>query len=290
MTTLATIPARRWLITGVSSGLGRALAEHALAQGDTVIGTLRRPDQADAFEGLAPGRAVALLLDLTDDAAIPQRVPEAVERTGGLDVLVNNAGYSLIGAVEETSLEEAREIMATNLYGPMLLTQAVLPLFRGQGHGCVVNVSSVASTIGFPLSAMYSASKSAFAAWSDALAAEVSGFGVKVTCLEPGGLRTNFAGPSLRSVDRSLPAYADAVTAVRQRYAAAAGAMPNDAAKAAAVIDELVRQDDLPPRVAVGADAHTYLTNALEARISGYARLRDQTAHTAFTAPALSPS
>jgi NAD(P)-dependent dehydrogenase (short-subunit alcohol dehydrogenase family) len=281
-------PVRRWLITGVSSGLGRALAEHVLAQGDTVIGTLRRPDQAAEFDRRAPGRSIALLLDLTDDAAISGRVPAAVERAGGLDVLVNNAGCTLIGAVEETSVAEARQIMATNFYGPMRLTQAVLPHFRGQQRGHVVNVSSVAATIGFPWSAMYSASKSALAAWSDALAAEVSGFGVKVTCLEPGGLRTNFTRSSLRSVERALPEYADSVTAVKQRYAAAADTMPNDAGRAATIIVHIVRMEDPPVRVALGADAHTYIANTLRHRISEYAKHRDMSADTASPPTAVS--
>ena len=115
-----------------------------------------------------------MLLDITDETAISVDVPDAVDRVGGLDVLVNNAGYSLIGAIEETSATEAEEIMAVNFFGPMRLTQTVLPYFRRQHGGHVVNVSSLAGTIGFPWSAMYSASKSALAAWSDALAAETA--------------------------------------------------------------------------------------------------------------------
>jgi NAD(P)-dependent dehydrogenase (short-subunit alcohol dehydrogenase family) len=264
----------RWLITGVSSGLGRALAEHVLDRGDTVVGTLRRASEAAEFEELAPGRSLALVLDLTDEAAVPGVVGQAAARAGGLDVLVNNAGYSLVGAVEETSPAEAAQIMATNFFAPLRLTQTVLPLFREQGHGVIVNVASVAATIGYPLTAMYSASKSALAAWSDALAAEVAGFGVRVTCVEPGGLRTRFAGPSLRSVAGSLPAYADAVTAMKQRYAAAADQMPNDPARAAAVITDLVAMDQPPIRLALGTDAHAYLTDALQQRIDDYDRHR----------------
>ncbi len=273
---------RRWLITGVSSGLGRALAEHVLDRGDTVIGTLRNPDQASGFERLAPGRSTALWLDITDDRAVAALVPRAVSLVGGLDVLVNNAGHSLLGAIEETSLEEARAIMAVNFFSAMQLTQTVLPRFRSQGSGHVVNVSSVAGTIGFPWAAMYSASKSALAAWSDALAAETAGFGIKVTCLEPGGLRTNFASSSLRSVRRSLPAYVEPVAAVKLRYARAADQMPNDPRRAAEVIAGLVELEEPPMRVALGADAHTYLTEALEQRISDYAKDRQLTSDTAF--------
>jgi len=278
----ATTNRRRWLITGVSSGLGRALAEHALDHGDTVIGTMRQADLAAEFEQLAPGRSTALVLDVADERAISVRVPAAVARAGGVDVLVNNAGYSLIGAVEETSVGEAREIMAVNFLGPMLVTQAVLPHFRAQERGHVVNVGSVASTIGLPWAAMYSASKSALAAWSDALAAETAVFGIKVTCLEPGGLRTNFASSSLRSVRRSLPEYAESVDAVKRRYAAAADLMPNDPRRAAAVIAGLVELDEPPVRVALGEDAHTYVTGALQQRIAGYANDRPWTAITAF--------
>jgi short-subunit dehydrogenase len=167
-----------------------------------VIGTMRHADLAAEFEQLAPGRSTALVLDVSDERAISVRVPAAVARACGVNVLVNNAGYSLIGAVEETSVREAREIMAVNFFGPMLVTQAVLPHFRTQGRGHVINVGSVASTIGLPWAAMYFASKGALAAGSDALAAETSSFGIKVTCLEPGGLRTNFASSSLRSLRR----------------------------------------------------------------------------------------
>jgi NAD(P)-dependent dehydrogenase (short-subunit alcohol dehydrogenase family) len=273
---------RRWLITGVSSGLGRALAEQLLDRGDTVIGTLRRPDQAEEFDNLARGRSIGLVLDVTDESAVSTLVPAAVDRVGGLDVLVNNAGHSLIGAVEETSLDEAKELMTVNFFAALHLTQIVLPHFRGQGSGHVVNVSSLAGTIGFPYTAMYSASKGALAAWSDALAAETASFGIKVTCLEPGGLRTNFASSSLRSVRESLAAYAEPVAAVKQRYAAAADLMPNDPRKAAAVIAQLVELETPPVRAAVGADAHSYLTTALEQRIAGYAKDHQLTATTAF--------
>jgi len=273
---------RRWLITGVSSGLGRALAEHLLDRGAAVIGTLRDPDQAAEFEMLAPGRSTALRLDITDESAVSAQVPEALGRAGGLDVLVNNAGYSLIGAVEETSLDEAKAIMAVNFFGAVQVTQAVLPHFRSQHSGHVVNVSSVAGTIGFPWSAMYSASKSALAAWSDALAAETAALGIRVTCLEPGGFRTNFATSSLRSVRGSLPAYAESVAAVKQRYAAAADLMPNDPRKAAAVITDLVEMEALPLRVALGEDGHTYLTNALLQRVAHYEKNRGMSADTAF--------
>jgi len=273
---------RRWLITGVSSGLGRALAEHLLDRGDIVIGTLRNPDQAADFERLSPGRSRALRLDITDGPAMLTQVPVALDQVGGLDVLVNNAGYSLIGAVEETTLEEAREIMAVNFFGAMQMTQTVLPYFRSQGSGHVISVSSVAATIGFPWSAMYSASKSALAAWSDSLAAETSAFGIKVTCLEPGGFRTNFASSSLRSGRHSLPAYAEFVAAVKQRYAAAAELMPNDPRKAAVVISELVELETPPARVALGEDGHTYLTDALLQRLSDYEKNRGMSADTAF--------
>ena len=269
---------RRWLITGVSSGLGRALAEHLLDRGDTVIGTLRKPQQAEEFDNLALGRSIGLVLDVTDESAVSVLVPVAIDRAGGLDVLVNNAGHSLIGAVEETSLDEAKKLMAVNFFSALHLTQTVLPHFRGQRRGHVVNVSSLAGTIGFPFTAMYSASKSALAAWSDALAAETASFGIKVTCLEPGGLRTNFASSSLRSVRESLAAYAAPVAAVKQRYAAAADLMPNDPRKAAAVIAHLVDLETPPVRAALGADAHSSLTTALEQRIAGYAKDHQLTA------------
>ncbi|WP_054372217.1 SDR family NAD(P)-dependent oxidoreductase [Rhodococcus rhodochrous] len=274
---------RRWLITGVSTGLGRALALSCLEIGDTVIGTLRNSEQAREFENLAPGRSIAVLLDVTDDETLRTEVPAAIERAGGVDTLVNNAGYSLIGAVEETSLDEARHMMDTNFFAAVNLTQVVLPYLRAQERGHIINVASVASTIGFAWSAMYSASKSALAAMTEALADEVSSFGIKVTCIEPGGMRTNFASTSLAIVERPLPHYSDSIGEVQRQYQAAATKMRNDPIKSAQVVRALVQMPDPPRRLAIGTDGHSMIVNALQRRLEDYERNRGNASDTAFT-------
>ncbi|WP_032368512.1 SDR family NAD(P)-dependent oxidoreductase [Rhodococcoides fascians] len=273
---------RNWMISGVSGGLGKALAVRALQEGGQVIGTVRRSDQGAQFEGLAPGRAIALEFDVTDLDAITKKVPPAIEHVGGIDVLVNNAGYSLIGAVEDTSIDEARKIMDTNFFGALQMIQTVLPHFRERRRGHIVNIASVASTIGFPWSAMYSASKSALSALTESLAQEVADFGVSVSCVEPGGIRTNFAGSGLALVGQISPVYRDKVYAVQRQYAAAATRMKNDPNKVAAVLHSVVELTEPPVRVAIGEDAHEMIERALNGRLEGYCSSRDFTVGTQF--------
>ena len=177
---------RKWLITGVSSGLGRAIAEKALARGDIVAGTLRKPEQFEDFAALARGRAIPIALDVTDDAGVGPAVATAIAAAGGLDILVNNAGYALMGPIEDIGLPEARREIETNFFGVLKLSQAVLPHFRAQNAGRIINIGSVASVVGFPMNGIYSASKFAVAGFSEALAKECAAFGVKVTCVETG--------------------------------------------------------------------------------------------------------
>lgn len=271
---------RSWLISGVAGGLGRAIALRALGAGDSVIGTVRKTHQRSEFEALAPGRAVALEFDITDLDAIGDLVPRAIADAGGVDVLVNNAGYSLIGAVEDTSIAEARKIMETNFFGALHLTQTVLPHMRERGSGSILNVASVASTIGFPFAAMYSASKSALAALTESLAQEISGFGLSATCIEPGGIRTNFAGSGLAVVAKSGPGYRAPVDVVLGQYAEAAPKMRNDPTRVAEVVYTLAQMPDPPVRVAIGEDGHQMIAGALQRRIESYADMRDRTVGT----------
>jgi NAD(P)-dependent dehydrogenase (short-subunit alcohol dehydrogenase family) len=145
-----TTPPKSWLITGVSSGFGRALAEAALARGDTVVGTVRKEDARAAFEALAPGRAIGLILDVTDEAAVPAVAAEAETRTGGIDVLVINAGYGLVGGVEAASLAEIRAQFEVNVYGAVATLQAVLPFMRARHAGRILVVTSVSGLVGYP--------------------------------------------------------------------------------------------------------------------------------------------
>ena len=245
-----------WLITGVSSGFGLELARAALARGDTVVGTLRQPAQADRFEQLAPGRAHAVLLDVTRGADIEPAVRLALKHAGHIDVLVNNAGYGLFGAVEEISDFEARQVMETNFFGALAVTRALLPHLRERRAGHVFNVSSVAGVIGFPGCGLYAASKFALEGMSEALATEVAPFGIRVTIVEPGGFRTNFSGGSLRQATSVIDAYAGTPSAqTRGSIGHYNGHEPGDPAKAAAAIIGALEAPKAPLRLVLGADA-----------------------------------
>ena len=275
---------RRWLITGVSSGLGRAVAKQALLRGDIVVGSLRRRDQFDSFAALAPGRAIPLQLDVTDDAAVAPAVAEAAARAGGLDVLVNNAGYALMGPVEDITLTEARRQIETNLLGVLKVSQAALPYFKAGGGGRIINIGSVAGVVGFPMNGLYAASKFAVLGLSEALSKEWAGFGVKVTSVEPGGFRTNFALGSLAIPQTVAPHNVGAVEAIKARMAGFAKTAANDPDKGAAAIVALADLDEPPAHLALGADGYAMITGALKGRLEEYERFRDLGGATAYDA------
>ena len=275
-----------WLVTGVSSGFGRELARVALARGDTVVGTVRQPAQADSFEQLAPGRAHAMLLDVARTSDVEPAVQQAIRRVGHLDVLVNNAGYGLFGAVEEVSEAEARQVMDTNFFGALAVIRAVLPHFRERRAGCIFNVASVAGAIGFPGCGLYSASKFALEGMTEALAMEVAPFGVRVTIIEPGGFRTNFSGGSMRIASRPMDAYAGTPAAgTRDNMANYHGHEPGDPAKAAAAIIRALEAPEPPLRLALGADAVGMLRGVHERKLAQLAEWESLSVATAFDTP-----
>jgi len=248
--------ARHWLITGVSSGFGRTIAEAALARGDSVTGTLRKKEEAAAFEALAPGRTRACLLDLTDRDNVLPVIAEAVERRGGVDVLVNNAGYAQAGAVEEFEEAEIRDQMETNFFGLVAATRAVLPVMRRQRSGHIVNIASVAGLMGFPGLAMYSASKFAVVGFSEALAGEMAPFGVKVTVLEPGAFRTRFSSSSsFTRARRPIDAYEPTAGQIFRQIASSDGHQPGDPERAAQAVLQLVDLEEPPVHLLLGKDA-----------------------------------
>ncbi len=247
---------RTWLITGVSGGLGRALAEAALAHGDTVIGTLRRADQFADFEALAPGRSIAAQLDVTEPAdQVGIAIRSAAAHTGRLDVVVNNAGYGLVGAVEEVSEDEARSAMETNFFGPLKVIKAALPFLRAQGGGHIVNISSAAGILGSPGLGLYNAAKFALEGLSEALAGELRPLGIHVTIVGPGAFRTDWAGGGLRHATALVEDYREITAQTRKRLDAMDGAQPGDPAKAAEAILAVLDTDRPPTRLALGSDA-----------------------------------
>lgn len=275
---------KTWFVTGVSSGLGRAIAEAALSAGHVVVGTLRKPDQFAAFEALAPGRAHALALDVTDADAVGPAVDAVARLTGGLDVVVNNAGYGLVGAVEELSEAEAAREMDTNFFGVFRVVKAAIPHLKARGGGSIINIGSVAGARGFPGMGLYCASKFAVAGLSQALAKELSPFGIRVTVVEPGGFRTNFGVGSMAWAQSPHPDYAAMTARMRQSMEQPAVPAPNDPARGAAVILALAAMENPPVHLALGADGRKYILDALHARLADYGLHVDLVESTAYPA------
>jgi len=246
---------RNWLITGVSSGIGRALANAALAEGGFVVGTLRKPEQAAEFESIAPGRAIALQLDVTDRPKIATEIPRLLERIGRLDVLVNNAGYGMNGALEELSDEEIDRCIATNLVAPMTMVRAVLPHMRERRRGDIINVSSISGFIGYPGLTAYTAAKFGLSGFSESLAKELAPFGIRVMAVEPGAFRTKFAQGSLVQAKRIIEEYAGTPAAISRKHLSSYGGTENgDPDRLAAALVEMLDGDELPTHFVAGPD------------------------------------
>jgi len=256
---------KTFLITGVSSGLGRAFADGALGAGHRVVGTVRRAADADAFRALAPDRAFPLTLDVTDAAAIPPAVADAERRAGPVDVLVNNAGYGHEGVLEVSSMDDLRRQFAVNVFAPVAMIQAVLPGMRERRRGRIVNVTSMGGFITMPGIGFYCGSKFALEGISEALGKEVAGFGIHVTALAPGQFRTDWAGRSMARTPRSIADYDAVMDPVRAARQAKSGHQPGDPAKAAQALLALVEAENPPVRLFLGRDA----LDLVEAKLDG---------------------
>ena len=255
---------RIWLITGASSGFGRAIAEAALAAGDTVVAAARRPDAVADLVESTPDRVTPLQLDVTDPDRIAAAVAEVLDRHGRIDVLVNNAGRGVIGAVEETTNDELRDLMDLHFFGPAALTRAVLPHMRERGSGAIVQMSSMGGRFTFPGAGAYSATKFALEGWSEALAKEVDQFGIRVLIVEPGAFRTSFNGSGALQISEAIADYDELIGPVRSGMAEDDGSQPGDPAKAAEAILQAVDSPEPPLRLALGNDAVDSISNALD--------------------------
>ncbi|MEU9600788.1 oxidoreductase [Streptomyces sp. NPDC048109] len=242
-----------WLITGASSGFGRALAEAALADGDVVVGAARRPEALDDLVAAHPDQMEALRLDVADTAAAGDAVRDVVGRYGRVDVLVNNAGRTHVGALEETGEDELRALFDVHVFGPAALTRAVLPSMRERRSGAIVQMSSMGGQMSFAGFSAYSGTKFALEGMSEGLADEVRDFGVKVLIVEPGSFRTGLfqAGNAGISVDSGV--YAK-VGETRGMIAGGDGSQPGDPARAAAVIRAALAAEHTPLRLPLGDD------------------------------------
>jgi NAD(P)-dependent dehydrogenase (short-subunit alcohol dehydrogenase family) len=248
------------LITGVSSGLGRTLAEEALRQGWTVVGTVRKEADRQKFEAINPGHAIGRILDVTDTAAVPKVVAGVETAIGPVDVLVNNAGYGLFGAIEEASLAEVRHQFETNVFGQIAVLQAVLPYMRQRRRGHILNMTSMGGLVAFPLVGIYNASKFAMEAVTEALAQEIREFGIIVTAIEPGMFKTDWIGRSLRRAETAISDY----DRLRKRHDETPLPWNGDLTKAAQAMLTIIATENPPSHVLLGSIADRLVGQKLE--------------------------
>lgn len=241
--------AKVWFITGTSKGFGRVWAEAALARGDRVVATARDVKSLAALTHRYGDRLAAMPLDVTDKAAVDATVAAANERFGSLDIVINNAGYGLFGTIEEVSETQARAQIETNLFGALWVTQAALPIMRAQGAGHIIQVSSIGGVNAFPTVGLYHASKWGLEGFSQSLAAEVSGFGIKVTIIEPSGYATDWGGASAVKATE-MAAYDSARAAIASFRGKS---VPGDPEATGPAILKLVDSKDPPLRIFFGA-------------------------------------
>jgi NAD(P)-dependent dehydrogenase (short-subunit alcohol dehydrogenase family) len=244
-----------FLITGVSSGLGRAFALGALDAGHTVVGTVRRADDIAAFESLAPGRALARQLDVTDDDAVFSVVGDVEANVGPIDVLIANAGYGHEGVFEESPLSELRAQFAVNVFGVAATVHAVLPFMRKRRAGHVFAVSSMGGLMTVPGLAYYCGSKYAVEGILETVAKEVRDFGVHVTIIEPGSFRTDWAGRSMVRTERSIEDYDTLFEPLRAAREAASGKQLGNPGKAAEAVLRVIEAENPPVHLVLGSDA-----------------------------------
>ncbi|AYO83822.1 oxidoreductase [Methylobacterium brachiatum] len=257
-----------WFITGCSTGFGRELAKLVIARGWRAVVTARdRAKVADLAEG-ATDRVLALALDVTDASQIAQAVSETSKQFGRIDVLVNNAGYGYQSSIEEGEEDKIRAQFDANVFGLFALTRAVLPLMRAQRAGHVLNVTSVAGLVGFPASGYYAATKHAVEGFSDALAAEAGPLGIKVTCIEPGPFRTDWAGRSLIQTPSTIPDYAETAGGRLKATAEKSGTQAGDPIRAGEAMIRVTELDNPPRHLVLGAWGYEAVTSRLKQRLA----------------------
>ena len=243
------------LITGVSSGFGRALAEEALAAGHRVIGTVGSEQARNAFEALAPGRSVGRVLDVTDFDAIEGVVADIEATSGPIDVLVNNAGYGHEGVMEESPLSEMRRQFDVNVFGAVAMMKAVIPGMRKRRRGHILNITSMGGHITMPGITYYCGSKFALEGISEALGKEVRALGIFVTAVAPGSFRTDWAGRSMIRTPRSIPDYDPIFDPIRKAREEKSGKQLGDPVKAARAMLSVMDSDNPPAHLLLGSDA-----------------------------------
>ena len=245
-----------WFITGCSTGFGRELSVILLKRGYRVVATARDKAKVEDIVARNPKNGLALALDVDKQGQIDAAVKAAEARFGRIDVLVNNAGYGYLAAVEEGDDADIRAMFETNFFGLAAVTRAVLPIMRAQKSGAIVNISSVGGFIGFPGSGYYAATKFAVEGLSESLSKEVGPLGIKVIIVEPGPFRTDWAGRSLKTPRKPVDAYADTAIARRRQIQGISGSQAGDPVRASEAIIATVEKKDAPLRLPLGGVAY----------------------------------
>ncbi|RKG86900.1 oxidoreductase [Corallococcus terminator] len=276
---------RVWLITGSSRGLGRSFAEAVLAAGHRLVATARKPEQLAALVERYGDRVRAVALDVTKPEQARSAVKIAVEAFGRLDVVVNNAGYGDLASIEEMTDDAFRAQLDTNLFGVVNVTRAALPVLRAQRSGHIIQVSSVGGRLSTPGLGAYQAAKWAVGGFSEVLSKEVAPFGVKVTIVEPGGFRTDWAGSSM-TIPAIGPDYSPTVGAVAERMRESSGHQPGDPDRAAQVLLQVVALESPPLHLLLGSDAFGLATARLDALKAEDAQWKHLSLSTDFPSPA----
>lgn len=272
-----------WLITGCSTGLGRALARAVLAKGDNAVVTARDTATLQDLAAEFPTTALTVPLDVTDQSQVEAAVQQAVERFGGVDVLVNNAGYGYRAAIEEGADADVRTLFDTNVFGPVAMIKAVLPGMRTRRSGAIVNISSIGARICPPGSGYYSATKAALEGISGSLQKELASLGITVTAVEPGGFRTDFAGRSLTQSAEAIDDYAQTAGKRRKENDTVHGTQQGDPDRAAQVIINAVEASETPGFLLLGEDAAKAFDAVAEAQRAEVDRWRELTVSTGYT-------
>jgi NAD(P)-dependent dehydrogenase (short-subunit alcohol dehydrogenase family) len=270
-----------WFITGSSRGFGRTLVEAVLAAGNKVVATARKPEDLADLVKIHGDKICTVKLDVTSPEDVKKAVAKAVMAFGRLDVVVNNAGYGFTGAFEEMTPDEFKGQIDTNFWGVVHVTREVLPLLRKQGNGHIIQITSIGGRIGFPGVSGYHAAKFAVEGLSEALAQEIKPLGLKLTIVEPGGFRTDFAGASM-AYAKPIEAYAPTVGIVREYMVKRAGQQPGDPRKAATAILRITEIAEPPLRLALGNDAMAFLRNGYKTSAEELERWAEFTQSTDF--------
>jgi NAD(P)-dependent dehydrogenase (short-subunit alcohol dehydrogenase family) len=279
---MSTQNTRVWFITGSSTGFGRILAEQLLERGEIVVATARKPEQLEDLATTYPDRVLAIRLDVTKPSEVREAVDRAIAQFGKIDVLVNNAGYGTMGAIEEVTDTEVRQQYETNVFGALDVIRAVLPQMRQQHSGHILNLSSVGGVVSFAGAGVYCSTKFALEGISEALAKEVAPLGIKVTLVEPGAFRTDFNGRSLVATENMIADYDEVIGGFREWVQDVDGKQPGDPLKAVQAMIQVVESESPPLRLPLGADSVSAIETKLESVKADVDAGRDIAINTAY--------